>query len=147
MSGTTDQASVIELTSLIVEHYVSNNRTAASDLPDLIKSVHSALTSLGSAPVEPVETVEKATAAQIRRSINHEYLVSFEDGKQYRSMKRHLTTRGMTPDDYRAKWGLPNDYPMVAPSYAAARSEMAKRMGLGQGGRGKAAPKGRTKKA
>ena len=130
-----------EFVAEIVASYVGANTVAASELPELIKTVHRSLVSADqSNEVEAAVTVAKRTPAQIRRSISHEAIISFEDGKPYRSMKRHLARYGLTPQEYREKWGLPKDYPIVAPGYSAARSEMAKRLGLG---RAAAAPKAR----
>jgi len=143
-----DKNELISLTAHIVGAYVENNSLAAADLPGLIANVHSALTSAGSPESEPVAEVRKLTAAQIKKSIQPDGLVSFEDGKIYKSLKRNLTTKGLTPDQYRAKWGLPKDYPMVSPNYSAARSALAKESGLGQKGRKPAtpAPAPRTRK-
>lgn len=124
----TDQ---IELTVDIVSAYVSNNHIQAVDLPALIGTVHAALSDL-SKPAEAVEApVEKLTPAQIRKSITPDALVSFIDGKPYKTLKRHLTSHGLTPREYRATYGLPDDYPMVAAGYAAQRSALAKAIGLG----------------
>ncbi|PZQ13612.1 MAG: transcriptional regulator [Ancylobacter novellus] len=127
-----DQSDVVMLTADVVSAYVGNNSVAPADLPGLIQSVHSALSTVGSAKaVEPV--AELKPAVPIKKSVTPDYIVCLEDGKQFKSLKRHLSTKyDMTPEDYRAKWGLPSDYPMVAPNYAAARSELAKKMGLGQ---------------
>ena len=114
-----------------------------SDLPALIRATHDALAGIGAPPAPTVETVTKATPAQIRKSITPEALISFEDGKPYKTLKRHLTTHGMTVAEYKAKWGLPNDYPTTAPAYSEARSKMAKALGLGQGGRKGKAPRSR----
>lgn len=124
-------SATIELTSDIVGAYVSKNNIRAADLPDLIASVHASLAGLNK-PVAPPEEDHKVTAAQIRKSITPDHLISFLDGKPYKSLKRHLATRGLTPDEYRRKYGLGYDYPMVAASYAAARSELAKTSGLGK---------------
>jgi predicted transcriptional regulator len=130
-----DKSEVIEMTADIVSAYVGNNTIATADLPSLIQSVHRALTSV-STGAEPVETAPKEPAVPVRRSITPDYLVCLEDGRKFKSLKRHLRTKyNMSPEDYRAKWGLAKDYPMVAPNYAKARSELAKQMGLGQGGR------------
>ncbi|WP_158914917.1 MucR family transcriptional regulator [Caulobacter sp. S45] len=125
---------LVTLTSEIVSAYVTNNSVAASDLPSLIAATYKALGSAGTAPevVSPVLT----PAISIRKSITPDHLISLEDGKPYKSLKRHLATRGMTPDEYRTKWGLAKDYPMVAASYSAQRSSLAKSLGLGR----KAAP-------
>ena len=122
----------IELTADIVTAYVSNNSVPVGGLADLIASVHRGLTSLGT-PTEPAPVeVEKPTSAQIRKSITHDGLVSFVDGKTYKTLKRHLTGAGLDPASYRQRYGLPNDYPMTAPSYSEARSALAKSLGLGQ---------------
>ena len=138
-----DKATLIELTAEIVANYVANNSTPVSELPALIRATHDALAGIGSPPAPTVEVVTKATPAQIRKSITPEALISFEDGKPYKTLKRHLTTHGMTVAEYKAKWGLPNDYPTTAPAYSEARSQMAKALGLGQGGRKGKAPRAR----
>ena len=125
-------ADYIELTAEIVSAFVSKNSVPMTELPALIVSVHATLERLTVAGVE--EKAEPLTpAVSVRRSITPDYIICLEDGKKFKSLKRHLRTRyDMTPDQYRAKWNLPNDYPMVAPNYAAARSELARNMGLGQ---------------
>jgi predicted transcriptional regulator len=120
-----------ELTSGIVSAYVSNNSLTVSALPELISSVYAALTGL-LAPAPAPEAEKPVPPVSIKKSVTPDYIISLEDGRQYKSLKRHLTGRGMTPDEYRTKWGLPRDYPMVAPNYAAQRSELAKAMGLGR---------------
>lgn len=127
-----DSSTHIELAADLVRAYVANNTIAAADIPALIADVHAALTRLASGKVEePV--AELKPAVSVRKSVNPDFIVCLEDGKKFKSLKRHLRTAyDMTPDDYRTKWGLPSDYPMVAPNYAAARSELAKSMGLGQ---------------
>ncbi|WP_417712583.1 MucR family transcriptional regulator [Roseibium aggregatum] len=125
-------AACIELTSDIVSSYVSNNTVASSDLAGLIGSVHKALVSAAQKTQEP-EVVELVPAVPVKKSVGDDFLICLEDGKKFKSLKRHLRTHyGLTPEEYRAKWNLPADYPMVAPNYAAARSELAKKMGLGQ---------------
>ncbi len=119
-----------ELTADIVSAYVSNNTVARADLIDVIASVATAIGNLG-APKAP-ETPVLTPPVSIRKSITPDFIISLEDGKKYKSLKRHLGIRGLTPEDYRAKWSLPADYPMVAPNYAAARSELAKKIGLGR---------------
>jgi predicted transcriptional regulator len=122
----------LTLTTEIVAAYVSNNAIAPPDLPNLIGVVFTALASLGKAG-EPAPAERPEPAVPIKRSIAHEYLVCLEDGKKVKTLKRYLSTRyGMTPDDYRQRWGLPRDYPMVAPAYAEMRSAMARRIGLGR---------------
>lgn len=111
--------------------YVANNSVAAAGLPDLINSVHAALSGLGpqaAAPEMPAQT----PAVSVKKSVTPGYLISLEDGRQYKTLKRHLSDRGMTPDQYRQKWKLPRDYPMTAPDYAARRSQLAKAAGLGR---------------
>ena len=122
----------IVLVSEIVANYVANNKVSVEDLPALIQTVSGALTSLGQPETTPEPTVAKPTSGQVRKSITDNGLVSFIDGKTYKTLKRHLTTNGMTPQDYKAKYGLPADYPTTAPAYSAARSAMAKSIGLGR---------------
>ncbi|WP_374273846.1 MucR family transcriptional regulator [Brevundimonas sp.] len=141
---------LINATADIVIAYVSNNKVEAGELPGLISSIHGSLGGLGQ-PVEEPAVDETKSRAEIRRSITDEALISFLDGKPYRTLKRHLTTKGMTPDEYRTRFGLGADYPMVHPTYSARRSELAKSIGLGARGRGaKSAPasaRGRKKTA
>ncbi len=123
----------IELTADIVSAYVSNNSVPASELPALISEVHSALSRVigGVAPIVQAEAPKPAIP--VKKSITADYLICLEDGKKFKSLKRHLRTQyNMSPEQYREKWGLPPDYPMVAPNYAEARSQLAKKMGLGQ---------------
>jgi predicted transcriptional regulator len=123
------------MTADIVSAYVGANALGAADLPSLIQAVHRALAGV-SATSEPAEAAPKEPAVPVRRSITPEFLICLEDGRKFKSLKRHLRTKyNLSPEDYRAKWNLPKDYPMVAPNYARARSELAKQMGLGQGGR------------
>ncbi|HQS47472.1 MAG: transcriptional regulator [Rhizobiales bacterium 17-65-6] len=122
------------LSADIVSAFVTNNSVAAAELPALIGSVHSALVAISNGQSER-ETLREPPqpAISIKKSVTPDYIVCLEDGKKFKSLKRHLrTTYNMTPEQYRAKWSLASDYPMVAPSYAAARSELAKKMGLGQ---------------
>jgi predicted transcriptional regulator len=132
MVDNSGESSLIELTVNIVSAYVSNNSVPSADIPALIGQIHSALKRVAggqaAAPAEPLRP-----AVPVKRSINSDFLVCLEDGLKFKSLKRHLRTRyDMTPDQYREKWALPPDYPMVAPNYAAARSQLAKQMGLGQ---------------
>lgn len=130
-----EKPELLEMTADIVSAYVGNNTVAAEVLPSLIANIHAALSGVSNGPVEP-EPEPKEPAVPIRKSINADFLICLEDGRKFKSLKRHLRTKyDMSPEDYRAKWGLPKDYPMVAPNYAKARSELAKQMGLGQGGR------------
>jgi len=121
----------LELTTDLVSAYVSHNPLPASDLPSLIETVHAALRRVGTSAVEPTPEAPKPPVP-IRKSITPDRLISLEDGRPYQSLKRHLASRGLTPDQYRAKWGLPADYPMVAPNYAQRRLDLAKARGLGQ---------------
>jgi predicted transcriptional regulator len=130
-----EKSEVIEMTADIVSAYVGNNSVTAADLPGLIQSVHRALAGISTGG-ETTEAAPKEPAVPIRRSITPDFLICLEDGRKFKSLKRHLRTKyNMSPEEYRAKWGLPKDYPMVAPNYAKARSDLAKQMGLGQGGR------------
>lgn len=124
--------SFIDLTASIVSAYVSNNTTPASEIPALISQIHAALVRVAVGRVEtPLEPSKPAVS--VKKSVTAEYLVCLEDGKRFKSLKRHLRTQyNMTPEQYRDKWGLAPDYPMVAPNYAVARSQLAKKMGLGQ---------------
>ena len=126
-----ENATLIEMTAGIIAAYVTKNHVRAAELPDLISTVHASLAGMGSAPVAEPEPAKLVPPVSIKKSITDDYLVSLEDGQRYKSLKRHLNVRGLTPDEYRLKWGLPADYPMVAPSYAAKRSELAKSIGLG----------------
>lgn len=122
---------LIELTAEIVAAYVSNNAVAANDLPSVIGQVHAAL----GGTVTPIEEAQEKPmpAVTVRRSIQKDYLICLEDGQKFKSLKRHLRTRhGLSPEQYREKWELPAEYPMVAPAYAEARSRLAKEKGLGQ---------------
>ncbi|WP_425339922.1 MucR family transcriptional regulator [Methylobacterium variabile] len=125
------QSELVGLAADIVSSYVANNNLQVAELPGLIASVHASLMALGQ-PVAAAAEETRATPAQIRKSVTPDHLISFIDGKPYRSLKRHLTSQGLTPADYRQKFGLPHDYPMVAASYAAQRSALAKSLGLGQ---------------
>ena len=136
---------LITLTADIVAAHVSNNSVALSDMPTLIANVHSALQGLSTPAVEEAPAQEPAVS--IRASVKPDYIVCLEDGKKLKMLKRHLMTHyQMTPDDYRAKWKLPAEYPMVAPNYAAQRKELALKIGLGRkpGAKAKAAPKARA---
>ncbi len=122
----------IELAAGIVSAYVSNNSVPASDLPALLSQVHTALLRVAGGHSTTIPEAPKP-AVPVKKSIHPEYLICLEDGKKFKSLKRHLRSQyNMTPDQYREKWSLPSDYPMVAPNYAAARSRLARQMGLGQ---------------
>lgn len=136
-----------DITSIVVDivtAYVGKNSLPAAELPALISSVHGSLTGLTSTTLALAEP-KREPAVAVKKSISNDYIVCLEDGLKFKSLKRHLRTKyNMSPEEYRVRWNLPKDYPMVAPSYAAARSDLAKKMGLGSGGRN--APKrGRTK--
>jgi predicted transcriptional regulator len=136
---------LVELTADIVAAYLSGNKVEGAEIPGVIANVYSSLNTLGKEAVEP-EPLKPPVP--VRKSITPDYLISLEDGRQYKSLKRHLAGRGLTPEQYREKWGLARDYPMVAPSYAAQRSELAKKMGLGRKVEPVAAPKkARARKA
>jgi len=136
---------LVELTATVVSAYVSHNALSASDLPRLIGQVHAAMLGLGGA-VEADVSPELRPAVPVKKSITPDYLICLEDGKKFKSLKRHLRTEyDMSPDEYRAKWGLPSDYPMVAPNYSEARSKLAKSIGLGR--KPSAAPARRRTKA
>jgi predicted transcriptional regulator len=123
----------IELAAQIVAAFVANNSLPIAELPGLIDATHAALDRLASGSVDMASQVEKKEpAVSIRKSLTPDFLICLDDGRKFKSLRRHLATLGMTPDQYRAKWGLPADYPMVAPNYAAARSQLAKQSGLGQ---------------
>jgi predicted transcriptional regulator len=150
---TETNAALITMVSDVVSAYVSNNHVASADLPALIATVHAAISGLaGSAVAEaPAAATEKPTPAQIRKSVTREALISFIDGKPYKTLKRHLTKHGLDPVGYRQRFGLPADYPMVCPAYSETRSNLAKALGLGRLGNQveetTPTPKGRKKAA
>ena len=132
MDDTLDQTDFIGWAADIVSAYVRNNSVPASDLPGLINSVYGALTNVGPAPAAAALEPAKP-AVSVKKSVTPDYIICLEDGKKYKSLKRHLSSMyDMTPDQYREKWNLPADYPMVAPNYAATRSQLARASGLGQ---------------
>jgi predicted transcriptional regulator len=126
-----DDQHLIDLTAGIVPAYVAHNALRPDDLPSVIRSVHEALAATGREPPAPIEE-PPVPPVPIRRSITPDFLISLEDGKPYKVLKRHLAGFGLTPEAYRSKWGLPGDYPMVAPNYSARRSALAKAAGLGR---------------
>jgi predicted transcriptional regulator len=148
MNDTNEKLDAVERTAEIVAAYVSNNTVAASDLGNLIRDVHMALSGLGNPVAAPEPLVP---AVPVKKSVTNDYIVCLEDGKKFKTLKRHLAIHyGLTPQQYREKWGLPADYPMVAPAYAEARSQLAKSIGLGQKREAAPAPKagrGRASKA
>jgi predicted transcriptional regulator len=125
-------ANLANLTSIIVTAYVGANPISPANLPSLIADVHKALSTVGQPEPTASAAPIKLTPSQIRKSITPDALISFEDGRAYKTLKRHLTVRGMTMADYKSKWGLPTDYPTTAPSYSARRSQLARAIGLGQ---------------
>ena len=128
----TDTLNYIEIAAEIVSAYVSNNSVPASDLPGLLNEVHSALVRVNTGTVVVAPEAAKP-AVPPKKSITNDYIICLEDGRKFKSLKRHLRTQyNMSPEEYREKWGLASDYPMVAPAYAKARSALAKQMGLGQ---------------
>jgi len=125
---------LVELTAEIVAAYVGNHVVQAADLPSLIADVHTALSSTSGQEVAAPVVEKPKPPVPIKKSVHNDYIICLEDGMKFKSLKRHLMTHyGMTPEEYREKWELPADYPMVAPAYAEARSRLAKQMGLGQG--------------
>jgi predicted transcriptional regulator len=132
MADNPGNSNFIELTAGIVSAFVSNNSVSAGDIPALINQVHTALLRVSSS-AKDVSAEPLKPAVSVKKSITPDYIICLEDGKKFKSLKRHLRTQyNVTPEQYREKWGLPADYPMVAPNYAAARSKLAKDMGLGQ---------------
>jgi predicted transcriptional regulator len=127
----TQSGDLMAYTVEIVASYVRNNTVAAEDLPRLIQTTHQALSRVTGEPAPP-EREDAKPAIAVKRSVTSDYIVCLEDGKKFKSLKRHLRTHyNLSPEQYREKWSLPHDYPMVAPNYAAARSDLAKKMGLG----------------
>jgi len=140
--------SPIELAAEMVAAFVSNNSVPTSELPALIHAVHTAVARLAVGPESAPPQIEaKAPAVPIRKSITPDFLICLEDGKRFKTMRRHLAGLGLTPEQYRQKWSLPSDYPMVAPNYAAQRSAMAKKIGLGKRKAGVRGSSGRRSKA
>ncbi|MEQ1867991.1 MAG: MucR family transcriptional regulator [Micropepsaceae bacterium] len=127
----TDTADTVQIAARVVAAYVSNNRILAEDLPGFVETVHRTIIGLGNGPQAVVEAAKPAVS--IRRSVTGDHIVCLEDGLKFKSLKRHLwSSYGLTPEQYRVKWGLPHDYPMVAPNYAARRSALAKQIGRGR---------------
>lgn len=132
----TGAPSLLELTADVTAAYLSNNPTAAADIAGVVRAVHDTLANLGREQAQDsASSVDRPSPAAMRKSITPERLISFEDGKPYRMLRRHLKSLGLTPEQYRAKWGLPSDYPMTAPAYSERRAELARKIGLGVGGR------------
>ena len=142
----TDQrfpAELVGLAAEVVSAFVCKNSVPAAELPALISSVHVALETLGKPTAQEAE--KTSPRMSIKKTITPDYLISLEDGRRYKSLRRHLGARGLTPEQYREKWGLPHDYPMVAPSYSARRSELARNLGLGRKNAGSNKRRGRKK--
>jgi len=138
-----DQKTLAEMAAQIVTAYVSNNNIASNDIPALITKVYGALSTMGASAPAVEERAPQMPAVPVKKSVTPDYIICLEDGLKFKSLRRHLSSAfDMTPDEYRTKWGLPRDYPMVAPNYAKARSNLAKEIGLGR----KAAAGGRKKK-
>ena len=131
-TSTTEPTDIVAVTAEIVSAYVSKNSVPPAELPALLQSVHERLAKIASGVVTPAEPPAPTPAVTVRQSIKPDYLVCLDDGKKFKSLRRHLATLDMTPEQYRSKWNLPADYPMVAANYAAQRSELAKKIGLGQ---------------
>jgi predicted transcriptional regulator len=132
MEANYSSSDLVELTADIVSAYVSNNAIVSADLPDLIDQTFDALKESAAKEFQPLKE-ELNPAVPIKKSVTRDYIICLEDGKQFKSLKRHIrTSYNLTPEEYREKWGLPYDYPMVAPNYAASRSAMAKKFGLGR---------------
>ena len=133
MSESTTNGDYIQITADIVSAFVSNNAVRASELPSIIEAVHTSLLKASELKAEEPVSENKVPAVPVKKSITDEFIICLEDGKKFKSLKRHLSTAyNMSPDEYRAKWGLSRDYPMVAPAYASARSSLARQMGLGR---------------
>jgi predicted transcriptional regulator len=132
-ANTVQDASMVAAVAQIVSSYVGHNQTDAAQIPTLIEKVHASLAALSRTQAP---AVRRAPAVSVKKSLTKEHIVCLEDGRKFKSLKRHLRTQyDMTPEQYRAKWGLPDDYPMVAPGYAQKRSDLAKNQGLGNFGR------------
>ncbi len=133
LRGQSAAGGYIDIVADLVAAYVSNNSMRASDLPDFITSIHASIQALAKGEVDVAPAAPPTPAVPIKKSLSQDHIICLEDGKKFRSLKRHLgTVYNMTPDEYRAKWGLPKDYPMVAPGYSEIRSKLAKDIGLGQ---------------
>ena len=127
-----ESSNPVDLAAEIVSAFVAHNSLRSADLPALIESVHAGLVRIANGSAIAEEQPAPTAAVTIRKSITPDYLICLDDGRKFKSLRRHLTRLGMTPEQYRAKWNLPSDYPMVAPNYAAQRSVLAKKIGLGQ---------------
>ena len=139
----------VEVAAEVVASFVGHNSVQMGELPGLIQAVHAAVARLAggveSTTLKEAKAEPKAPAVSIRKSVTPDYLVCLDDGKKFKSLRRHLAALGMTPEQYREKWNLPQNYPMIAPNYAAKRSELAKKIGLGQKRKGPSSPKRGTR--
>ena len=131
-SSPSDSSAIVAMAAEIVAAFVSHNALPAAELAGLLQTVHAGLATIATGAKPPEEPPAPAPAVSVRKSIMPDFLICLDDGKKFKSLKRHLAALGMTPEQYRAKWNLPADYPMVAASYTAQRSELAKKIGLGQ---------------
>lgn len=122
---------LVEITTEVVSAYLARNHVPPAEIPTLIAAVHATFATIGEPEAAAAEPEKRAPAVPVKKSVTDEFIISLEDGRKLKSLKRYLAGLGMTPGEYRAKWGLPNDYPMVAPAYARQRSELAKTIGLG----------------
>jgi predicted transcriptional regulator len=131
---TSDPIDFVSLSAEVVSAFVTRNSVPVAELPALIGSVHAALVGIAAGTTKPASPTQETLipAVSVRKSLTPDYLICLDDGRKFKSLRRHIGQLGMTPDQYRAKWSLPADYPMVAPNYAAARSALAKKIGLGQ---------------
>jgi predicted transcriptional regulator len=127
-----ESSNPVNLAAAIVSAFVTHNSLRSADLPALIESVHAGLVKIANGAAHSEEPPAPTAAVTIRKSVTPDYLICLDDGRKFKSLRRHLAGLGMTPEQYRAKWKLPDDYPMVAPNYAAQRSALAKKIGLGQ---------------
>ena len=140
-----ESSNPVDLAAEIVSAFVAHNSLRSADLPTLIESVHAGLVKIANGVANVEEPPAPTAAVTIRKSITPDYLICLDDGRKFKSLRRHLAGLGMTPEQYRAKWSLPSDYPMVAPNYAAQRSVLAKKIGLGQFRKSAGARKNKTR--
>jgi predicted transcriptional regulator len=140
-TSTSESSDPVNLAAEIVSAFVTHNSLRSADLPALIESVHAGLVKIANGAAHSEEPPAPTAAVTIRKSVTPDYLICLDDGRKFKSLRRHLGGLGMTPEQYRAKWKLPDDYPMVAANYAAKRSELAKKIGLGQFRKNRGAPK------
>ena len=144
-TSTSESSDPVNLAAEIVSAFVTHNSLRSADLPALIESVHAGLVKIANGAAHSEEPPAPTAAVTIRKSVTPDYLICLDDGRKFKSLRRHLGGLGMTPEQYRAKWKLPDDYPMVAPNYAAQRSALAKKIGLGQFRKSGGAPKRKSR--